>query len=100
VENGLGVAPDARCDFEQIALLQMRIETLDRERAPIISFRQLPENANQRRHAVAGNLACAVIQQLSRNAGHILKMNVVNLAIVNQIEIFELTEARPEVIAV
>ena len=97
---GSALAPDLRRDFIRIALLQARIKELDGKRAAIALFGEFPEDANQRRNALAGNLARTVVELLSRDVGHVLKMHVVDFAVVKHIEILEFTEAGPEVIAV
>src|SRR5947208_10371829 len=98
--DAFGLLLDLARDLVRIALLKLRQEQLDGERTCVALLGELAEDPRERRHAVAGNDPRRLAEQLTRHVGHVLEMHVADFTGLEQIEILELTLARPEVIAV
>ena len=95
--HGFAFLADFGGDLEWVPAHQLRPEQLDRKRSGVLFLGQLLEDAHHRRDAVAGNQPRIVIDQLAGRIEQILEMRMGEFARLEQVQIFELAESRPEV---
>src|SRR5579862_7548498 len=100
MHDRFGFLPDFTGDFIGIALLVLWQKELDRKRTGIALIRECAKNADERADTVAGNDSRGVVEQLARHIGYVLKVDMTNFAGPERIEVLELVEPGPEVIAV